>query len=196
MPPLLYMNFRLLRLEGAFHRLLPNEKVVAKQELLSAFDAVERTLSIEAYAVTGLGDCDLLLWRLSPSLEELHEASCRLHRSGMGKYLAGVRSYLGTVPADRYKPLSGKPPVLAQAPYLSLRVLPPSAGPALETLQGFPAERLHVADLTGFGADGWLAAFEAQDPLEHRRLARALPQASEAHFALHREVRDLVDNLG
>lgn len=192
----LYMNFRLLRLDGAFHRLLPNEKVVAKQELLSAFDAAERTLSISAYATTGLSDCDLLLWRLSPDVEELHEASCRLHRAGMGKYLEGVRSYLGTVPADRYAVAAGKPPILGKAPYLSLRILPSSAGPALQKLQGFPAERLHAADLTGFGADGWAAAFEAQDPLEHRRLAQALPPASEVHFALHRETRDLVDNLG
>ena len=36
-----FMNFQLNRLDGSYHVLLPNEKVVAKQELLTAFDTAK-----------------------------------------------------------------------------------------------------------------------------------------------------------
>src|SRR3990167_2752622 len=98
-----YMNFHFMRLEPGYHRLISNEKVVAKQEFLSAFDAMQHRMPIASYALSGLNsDCDLLIWRVSRRLEDLHAMSCRLQYSGLGKYLLTTRTLLGTVSGERY----------------------------------------------------------------------------------------------
>lgn len=209
-----YANFQFLRLEARFHSLLPNEKVVAKQEFLSACDTFQRQLGVASYALTGLrADCDILLWRVSRSLEALSEMTSRLQYSGMGKFLAPAYSFLGTVEGPELGAGFGS------GKYLFVHPCRPSSAPGgptrAEELMGIvqlrqqaesAALRLHVADCVGLDAAGFVLAFETDTPEEYRRFVRSMVEDSETKLAaatlggasftcLQRAIPDIVDAL-
>lgn len=199
-----YMNFRVLRLDPAYHRLLPNEKVVAKQEFLSAFESAAERMPVAAYAGSGLSAaCDVLIWRVSPHLKDLHAMTARLQSAGMGKFLSPARSWLGTVSADRYAwPLRGgrspgQPPI-GNAPNVVVRAARRVGSGAWPEEARFAGARVHLADGRGLGDVDWVTAFETADPLQHREFAAAAPSCAESEtvVGILAPIRDIVDSLG
>lgn len=199
-----YMNFQFLRLESAYHQLMSNEKVVAKQEFLSAFDSMAHRMPIASYAMTGLKtDCDILLWRVSRRLEDLHAMSTRLHYSGLGKYLVTTRSFLGTVSGPRYTtaaPRVGEEPpvILGRKPYL---IVAPVFHPTRETLpqnDPSPSSHLHIADATGLDDPDHIVAFETGDPAEFRQFGKAWKIASDTstYTCILASIKEIIDSFG
>jgi len=216
-----FMNFQLLRLDSSYHSLMSNEKVVAKQEFLSSLDAEQRRIPIATYALTGLrADCDLLLWRVASSLEQLQDMSSRLQSSGMGKFIVPVYSFLGAVSDASYvrvqaadKSDAPRPQSFGAARYLFVQPLIAAAGASRaeipkefsRTAAAHGAVRMHAADCAGFDDPDYLFAFETDDPAAWSRLAielRGGPIASlteretPTFAAIARDVRDLVDEIG
>jgi len=203
-PSSYYMNFLFLRLDTAYHQLMSNEKVVAKQEFLSAFDSMQHRMPIASYAMTGLKTgCDILLWRVSRRMEDLHAMSTRLHYSGLGKYLITTQSFLGTVPGQRYTapaPKAGEEPpvVLGHKPYL---IVAPIFQPTRETLpknDPSPSSHLHIADATGLDDPDHIVAFETGDPAEFRQFAEAWKIASNTstYTCILASVKEIIDSFG
>lgn len=200
-----YMNFQFLRFVPDYHLLLPNEKVVAKQDFISAYDTMQNRMPLASYALTGLvPDADILIWRVSQRLEDLHAMSCRLQYSGLGKYLIPARSYLGTVSGERYQgPAQQKggaepPPILGLAPYL---ILQPVFTPVRETLEKSDAvstHHIHIADASGIDAPDHIIAFETDNPAHFREFAKShnIPLNTTTHTCILASMKEIVDSFG
>lgn len=205
----IYMNFAFLRLDPAYHRLMKNEKVVAKQEFLASYDTYQAKIPTAAYALTGVrADCDIMFWRIAPRIDDFNSMSCRLQESGVGKYLTPARSLLGTVAGQDYVPpavLKGSkkgetPKILGKSPYLFVRPVIGGDPGALPRTVGLPTARLHVADCSGLDDHDYILAFETQEPTEYRTFMAKWADAPTAqcptYVCLLREIRDIVDSLG
>jgi len=199
-----------LRLDVVFHQLMTNEKVVARQEFMSSFDSFQSKFPVATYALTGLrSDCDILLWRLSTSLDDFHRMSSRLQESGIGKYLFSTHSYLGCVPASRYAwtPGAAHEPkgVLGTADYLFVRPVWGRAPDPLPDPALFPSARIHIAETFDLPERGFVLAFETPEPREYRDYlaawnakgsAPSQAQQEPTFVCLLREMRDIVDSFG
>ena len=98
-----FVNFQFLKLDPVYYRLLPNEKVVAVQEFLNAWEAYQGKLLLLTYSLVGIrADCDILLWRVSENLEIFQEMTATLRSSGVGRYLHPVYSYLAMTRRSLY----------------------------------------------------------------------------------------------
>ncbi len=67
--------------------------------------AVEEPADVLTFTYTSIGiraGCDLLLWRLAPSLEELEEAAALVLRSGLGRWMRVVTSLVGIIQPSQY----------------------------------------------------------------------------------------------
>jgi len=215
-----FMSFQLLRLDGSYHGLMANEKVVAKQEALAAFDSMQRRMAVAVYSLTGLRpDCDLLLWRATSSLEDIQDSTSRLQISGMGKFLVPAYSFLGLAPDASYgesaaaKGEAPKPKAFGAAKHVFLQpaiVRSPADHAAVreafaQAAAKRPGVRLHAVDSGGMDDHDFVFAFEADEPAAYAALAAEL-RASKAAGLLTREtpvfpgilkdVRDLVDAAG
>jgi len=205
-----YMNFIFLRLDVVFHQLMTNEKVVARQEFMASFDSFQSRLPVATYALTGLrSDCDVLFWRLSPSLDELSRMSVRLQESGLGKYLFSTHSFMGCVPATRYPWTPGaiKEPkgVLGTAPYLFVRPVWGRSPDSLPDPSKFPSAQIHVTESLDLPQQGFILAFETSEPADWRGYlaawsamgsAPSQTQQEPTFVCLLREMRDIVDSFG
>lgn len=204
-PGTYFMNFRFLRLDPDYHKLLANEKVVAKQQFLATWDRVAEHMPVAAYAMTGLStDCDLLIWRVTAHLTDLNAMSAQLHGSGLGRFLIGVRSWLGTARGRYENPRApiGKSEapaaVLGRSPYLVVRSVRGARPESVPDPARFPAAHLHVVDSAGFDDRDFVTAFETANPLDHRAFVAACGPAPESVTAtcILAGIREIVDSFG
>ncbi|MFH2205068.1 MAG: chlorite dismutase family protein [Elusimicrobiota bacterium] len=201
-----YMNFHFLRLDHSYHKLISNEKVVAKQDFLSAFDAMAHHMPIATYALSGLrSDCDMLIWRVSRRLEDLHAMSCRLQYSGIGKYLITARTMLGTVSGTRYTPppqedtdADGGPTVIGKAPYLIVQPILKNTRNSMPQNDPSSESHLHIADATGLDDPDHIVAFETKDPLEFRQFAESWKIAPDTptYTCIQAGIKEIIDSFG
>ncbi|OGR60160.1 MAG: hypothetical protein A2X36_12300 [Elusimicrobia bacterium GWA2_69_24] len=183
----LFSALQFFRLDPSFHSLMNNEKLVAKQDFLGVFDRFQERNRVAAYTLTGLSaDCDILLWSVSPRLEDFIEMSNRLQESGFGKHLVLVRSHLGTLSA----PGSGSRMLFVQP-------FPEEALAALTAPAPDAGGKLQVLDGRGLGEQPLVALFESDDPLAFRRVLARSPETAGApvHVCVLRDIRDLVDGI-
>jgi len=97
----IFVHFLVFRAEGAWRRLSPEERLQGRTEFLKAVEQSE--LTTYGYSLTGLkAGCDLLLWRLAPSLDRLQESTSRLLGTGLGRYLALEHALLGLLRPSQY----------------------------------------------------------------------------------------------
>lgn len=199
-----YMNFRFYRLDSAYLHLMANEKVVAKQEFMATFDSVQERMPIATYALTGLrSDCDLMIWRVTPHIKDLHAMSARLQSSGLGKFFIPAASFTGTVTGNQYAlpktkvgARSAPPKILGIAPYLVVEALrgdpPPAAG-------NCSAGKLHIADSRSLDDQDVILACETDDPLKYRAFAAEALKGREpraTYICLQGAMREIIDSLG
>ena len=201
-----YMNFHFLKIDQEYNRLMSNEKVVAKQEFVSTFDTMQNRMPIATYALTGLkSDCDILIWRISKRLEDIHAMSSVLQTSGLGKYLSTVKTYLGTVNGPRYQettaPMEGEdemPKILGRKPYLV--VAPMWKNTRLSLPQNDPSKsaHLHAADSTGLDDPDHVIAYETSDPAEFRELAETwkIDLNTTTYTCILAGIKEIVDSFG
>ncbi|MBI4385952.1 MAG: chlorite dismutase family protein [Elusimicrobia bacterium] len=213
----LFVQFEFLRLDERFHLLQPNEKLVARQEFLSAFEPFQRTWPFfKAYSLHGLrADSDLLIWRMNESLELIQNSSEHLRTYGAGKYLVPSHSYLGLASAS---PSPAEPDGQAAPKHLFLRVVvrgPDWISLAAPQRQALAAEEsgiessrpsVRTVSFEGFGGEGdfLLQAHLTDAPLEFADLARELRQARSARLVsaesqvfpcIYKDIRDIVETF-
>jgi len=198
-----YMNLQFFKLAGGYRTLMSNEKVVAKQEFLSAYDRFLDEIPLAAYALYGLNsEADIMLWRVSPRLETFAKMSARILDAGLGKHLSPVRSYLGTVGGERYEqmpdPKRKIPGPIGITRYLSVTAIEPADGEKLLSCAGPAKERLHLLDGRGLGEHRMVAALEAVEASELQKLLAKLPGPvpGPTHTCLFGKIGDIIDGLG
>ncbi len=85
-------------------RLLPSEqRSDGKQQFAQVLDEFSDRVAMSSYSLVGTrGDADLLLWKVSPSLEAINELMAQLNRTSLGPYLTASYSYLAMTRRSPY----------------------------------------------------------------------------------------------
>ena len=97
------MNFVFYQVDPAWRRIEEGERQRGKEEFLQVLREYEKTLTLRTYSLVGLrANCDFMLWRIGDSLETFQEMSGRLFKTGLGKYLTVVHSYLSMAKGSQY----------------------------------------------------------------------------------------------
>jgi hypothetical protein len=197
------MDFWFLKLDQRFSTLMTNEKVVARQEFLATLDQFPHRMPVAVYTLDGLSaDADILIWRVSPDLEDFHVMSTRLRRSGFGRYLLPARSHTGAVPASEYpfeprRKGSKEAGPIGNAPFLLLAPVDAAAAAGLREAAKGGEGRLHVLDGRGLDRTPFVAAYETNDPASFARLLeRGAPNASApTTVCVRKDAHDLIESV-
>ena len=225
-PRTLFVNFLLLKLNAPYRALQSNEKLVAKQEFLDAFERYSGKTTVLAYSLVGLrADCELLLWRVDPDLSAFQEMSARLLSTGIGKYLSPAYSFLSATarpesqdalplePAGAPKPEPGRKKYLFLHPFVKSRrwyELPRAERQKVIEEQiriraQHPGVVLHTTYSFGLDEQEYMMAFEADEPGEFMQLAAQLRESGWGAYTLRdtpsftcaaMDLREILDTLG
>ena len=97
-----YVQALALGLDPAWRRLSRDERCRSAEDFCSGVSK-QSDVTTFTYSMIGLkAGTDVLLWRLSPSLEALEESSARTLRSGMGTWMSVRHSFLGIIRPSQY----------------------------------------------------------------------------------------------
>ena len=98
-----YVNFVFYKLNPAWRFLPAQERETGRQAFAAVVDAFSPQIMNVPYSMVGLrAEVDIMLWRISYSLETLQEMSVRLAETGLGKYLNTTYSYLAMTKRSTY----------------------------------------------------------------------------------------------
>ena len=124
--PSTYAAYWLFKLDPAYLRLTDAEQAAGKQEFVRALDVrSERVQLRSAYSTVGFRhDVDFMLWMLATDLDDLQTLATSLRRTGLGKYLTVVETYIGVVTGARYDPAHQPAFMLGVAPKKFISVYP------------------------------------------------------------------------
>ena len=221
-----FVNFLFLKINPNFRTLQSNEKIVAKEEFLSAFERYQEKTAVLSYSLVGLrADCDMLLWRIDPDLGLFQKMSERLLTTGIGKYMTPVHSFLAATnaPGAHGKQLlvepSGDSGMPGRFKYVFVHPLVKARNwyhlPAAER-QGiledqarirakFPSVKLHTAYSFGLDEQEFMMAFESDAPADFLELAAALRESGWGAYTARdtptftcvaKDLREILDGLG
>lgn len=117
-PPSTYAAYWLYRVHRKFARLGEAQREQGKRQFLVALEGRDPRVKLRgSYSFAGLrADADLMFWLLTDDLDALQRLAVALRRTGLGKYLIPVETYLGVTTPARYDPqhlpafLAGVPP--------------------------------------------------------------------------------------
>lgn len=108
-----YVHVLALKLDAAWRRLPPDVRTSEAEQFQRAAEAAAERVRTFTYSTVGMrADCDLLLWRLGPSIEALEETAAGLLIAGMGRSMTVAYSMTGMVRPSQYVK---KPTVQEQA---------------------------------------------------------------------------------
>jgi chlorite dismutase len=209
-----FHHFAFYRIDPAYRRLLPNEKVVAKQEFLSVIESFNHRIAMIAYSLLGLrGDCDMMLWRVGDDLEALQEMMARAFAAGIGKYLSPVQSYLAVSPvADAARPedstrflflqpMTRTAEWRAQSPADRKKLAEDEAS----LVKRFADVRVRLVPLLGLEEHDVIVAAETARPQAVQEFAHALMASPSSRYlaptastfsCIRHELTDVLDQLG
>jgi chlorite dismutase len=102
----IYAAYWLYRLDPAYPRLPEDVQREGKAAFLRALEGRAKSVKLRGvYSMVGLrGDADLLIWVLGPSLDDIQRLGVSLRKTGLGRYLTQVETYVGVTSAPRYDP--------------------------------------------------------------------------------------------
>jgi chlorite dismutase len=181
-----------LRLDPAWRR-LPDEQ--RRQDALSFAGAVENAPGVTTHCYSTIGlqpGADILIWRLSPTLDALEEAAAAALSCGLGRWLRVSESLLGVIQPSQYvkRPTAQEQSLFTgeRSRYLVVYPFTKSSEWYLlgrETRQGIMNEHMRVGHeypqvrqllAYSFGIDDqdFLVAYETDDLAVFGELVRAL----------------------
>jgi chlorite dismutase len=98
----LYVHALALGLDPAWRRLDRDDRCRSAQEFGAAVTSPSEVTTF-TYSMIGLkADVDILLWSLSPSLDDLEQTNAVALRSGMGTWMTARHSFLGIIKPSQY----------------------------------------------------------------------------------------------
>ena len=98
-----YVHAWLLRLDPAWRRRAADERRADLDAFCAAAGRAEQRLMQHAYSTIGLrAEGDLLLWRMSSSIEAVEESAADLLASGIGQWLSPAISMIGLTRPSQY----------------------------------------------------------------------------------------------
>ena len=98
-----YVKHSFLKVSPEWRRLPPGERDHGKKQFAEVVAKFSGRLATASYSLVGTrGDVDLLLWKVSPSLEAINELLAQLNRTELGKFLSMPHSYLSMTRPSPY----------------------------------------------------------------------------------------------
>ncbi len=98
-----FVRYSFYKVDLAWRRLPQGARESSKAEFAAVVDEFMPRMSVDSYSLMGTrGDADLMLWKISPSLELLDELSSQLNHTELGKYLLMPYSYLAMTRKSPY----------------------------------------------------------------------------------------------
>ncbi|MGH3118517.1 MAG: chlorite dismutase family protein [Gaiellales bacterium] len=213
-----------LRLDPAWRRLADDERERDLSEFARAAARPRDEVLMEIYSLVGLrSDADLVLMRVAPSLGQLEETAAQLLRSGVGRWLAVARSFVGLIRPSRYvrKPGAQEQAFISGERAAYLVVYPFTKTHdwyrlSREARQGmmnehirvgheFPQVRQLLVYSTGLDDQEFIVAYETDDLAAFQDLVIALRETEARRFtlsdqpiltAIHRPLEDALRLLG
>ena len=218
-----YVHAWHLRLDPAWRRLPAGERASDAEDFTQAATRAEQRLLQHSYSTIGLrAEGDLLLWRMSDSLEAIEETAADLRASGLGRWLAPTMSMIGLTRPSQYV----KRPTIQEQSLFSgersryLVVYPftksiewylTSVEERQEVMKGhmrvghaYPQVRQLLAYSFGLDDQEFIVAYETDDLVAFQDLVRDL-RATESRRStvrdtpiitgIHRPLREILDLL-
>lgn len=98
------VRYLFLRLQPEWRRLGAAEQAEQKEEFALALTRFHGKLLLRAYSLMGTrGDCDLMFWQVTESLETLQAVETAMFSTRMGAYCEIAYSYLGMTKRSEYE---------------------------------------------------------------------------------------------
>jgi chlorite dismutase len=209
-----------LRLDPAWRRLPAAERTSDAEEFAHAVTRTDQRLMQHSYSTIGLrADGDLLLWRMSDTLEAIEETAADLRASGIGRWMTPVMSMVGLTRPSQYvkRPTTQEQSLFSGERSRYLVVYPftksiewylASAEERQEVMRGhmrvghaYPQVRQLLAYSFGLDDQEFIVAYETDDLVAFQDLVRDL-RATESRRStvrdtpiitgIHRPLREIL----
>lgn len=98
-----YLKYTFLKLRPEWRRLPATDREAGPKAFLQALQTNSQGLVVRTYSLVGIrGDCDILLWTITPDLESVQRLISALQVTSLGGYLDTPYSYLGMTQKSQY----------------------------------------------------------------------------------------------
>ncbi|MCW5958848.1 MAG: chlorite dismutase family protein [Pyrinomonadaceae bacterium] len=201
-----FVNFMFLRVHPDWRKLNQETKRIFKAEFQSVYKKFTGNMLLYAYSLVGFDSkADLMLWRVSTSLDLIQEMTAQLYRTNLGSFLETTDNYLSItkrmmfIPAEAAKDTEDRYHVVAGAKKYHF-VYPCSkssewyvqSGEEREALveenfmvgKKFENIKIHLSHAFGFSDQEFIVSFETDEPKDFLALAEELRETPASKFTL------------
>lgn len=103
------VRFAFYRIRSEWRARRRRRREADKREFVSALERHGAVLQISSYSLVGMrGDCDLLLWQIGRTPEQLHALQAELNATRFGGHLEVAHSYFEVGRASIYREAAGE----------------------------------------------------------------------------------------
>ncbi|HEV2472439.1 MAG TPA: chlorite dismutase family protein [Chthonomonadales bacterium] len=201
------VQFAFYKVDPAWRREPDAVRLEDKLAFRNAAEEGDESLTVRAYTLTGIrGDCDFLLWSISPDVDAIRSYTSRLLRTGIGRWCALPYSYLAMTKASQYKdPRNPDAPegrrmtirptgrkYLFVYPFVKTRdwyLMPlekrqEAMGTHITVGHKFPTVKLNTTYSFGIDDQEFVVAFETDVPADFLDLVMALRETESSKYTL------------
>lgn len=183
-----FVQYAFLKVDRAWRRLAADERESHKEELAGLLGSWGDRIMVRTFSTVGIRpDADLMIWRATPDLDELHRMHAEILGTGLGAWLDTTYLYTSTTKPSQYlkdvrsvgfkkpRPLDVIPvdrrymlvyPFVKQRRWYSLS--PQERGAAMRehaTIgRKYPNIKLNTSYSFGLDDQEFMTAFETDDP--------------------------------
>ena len=220
-----YVQALALGLDPAWRRREQEERSDDGARFRQALDG-QGSLGVRAFSYSSIGleaDVDLLIWRMSPTVDALEETAAAVLRSGLGRWLRVTHSLIGRIGPSQYvaKPSEQEQSLFSGERSRYLIVYPFTKDTdwyllSREARQGvmnehmrvgreYPTVRQALAYSFGLDAQDFVVAYETDDLVVFGDLVRALRSTESRRstvsdtpilLGVHRPIEEVLGLLG
>ena len=202
-----FVNFSFYQLDPEFRRLPDHDKIQARSEFLSLFQAPRPGLMCLTYSTVGLrADADFLLWRISYSSDDFQKQTQAMNKTRLGAYLRTPHSFLAMTkrsvyidkldpfhtPESRTHIIPGKRKYLFIYPFVKTRdwyLMPLEQRQEIMDVHirvgnKYPSVKLNTTYSFGLDDQEFVVAFETEEPKDFLDLVMELRETQSSKYTL------------
>ncbi len=219
-----FVEFLVFKADPVWRRLDEKERQEGREGLARVIEGCKTQVTTYPYSTVGLkAGTDLFLWRISSSLEVLQETAGQLLKTGLGRYLEIVQSFVGLIrpsvyvkkqepqeqavlSSDRLRYLIFYPFVKTKDWYLlSKEVRQGMMNQHIRIGHEYPAVRQVLVHSFGLDDQEFVVAYETNDLKAYQDLVMALREVEVRRYTLrdtpvitgvHRPLKETLELLG
>ena len=98
-----YVKYTFYQVDPQWRRLSKEQRAAGAREFQEVAEACQDEMLVRTYNTQGThGDCDFLLWEVSPEQQAIQASHAKLANTGLGSYLTIAHSYLAMTKHSPY----------------------------------------------------------------------------------------------